>query len=358
VTSPLTSTNPGRERGPRHSRRSLLRQGVAIAITGFTLYVVFPSLARVVASWPRLLTLSPLWLLGAFAAEVASFVCTFALQRLVLRTPKWFAVATAGLAGNAVTNIMPGGDAAGAAVQFSMLETAGIDSDTAAAGLAAASLLGVGGLLALPIFTLPAVLGGAHVSRSLVHAALLGLGGFSLFVLGGVVVMSTDRPLEAFGRFVQWLWNKVPGRRRKTTGLGVRLLRQRDSIVSTLGRNWRRAVLSVGGRLGLDYLCLLGALRATGSNPRPWLVLLAYSAAGIIAWVPVTPGGLGVVEASLSGLLVLAGVDAGSAFVATLAYRLASYWFPLFAGGVAYALFRRRYGPPRLGSPSAAKPSS
>jgi uncharacterized protein (TIRG00374 family) len=84
-------------------------------------------------------------------------------------------------------------------------------------------------------------------------------------------------------------------------------------------------------------------LHATGSQPRPSLVLLAYAATGILALVPITPGGLGIVEASLSGLLVLAGVPGAEAFVATLAYRLASYWLPLLAGLVAYLLFRRRY---------------
>ena len=87
-----------------------------------------------------------------------------------------------------------------------------------------------------------------------------------------------------------------------------------------------------------------GPCRATGSQPRIWLVLLAYSAAGIIALFPITPGGLGIVEASLSGLLVLAGVNGRSAVVATLAYRSAPYWLPTIAGTVAYGLFRRRYG--------------
>jgi uncharacterized protein (TIRG00374 family) len=59
--------------------------------------------------------------------------------------------------------------------------------------------------------------------------------------------------------------------------------------------------------------------------------------------IPITPGGLGIVEASLSGFLVLAGVDSGAAVLATLAYRLASYWLPLLAGPVAYAAFKRRY---------------
>ena len=50
--------------------------------------------------------------------------------------------------------------------------------------------------------------------------------------------------------------------------------------------------------------------------------------AGVIGLVPITPGGIGIVEASLAGFLVLAGLDGAQAVLATLAYRLASYWLP------------------------------
>jgi len=85
-------------------------------------------------------------------------------------------------------------------------------------------------------------------------------------------------------------------------------------------------------------------------------VLLAYSAAGIVTLFPVTPGGLGIMEASLSGLLILAGVRVGDAFLATLAYRIASYWLPLLTGPPAYLLFRHRYGrpAPRRATPGEA----
>jgi uncharacterized protein (TIRG00374 family) len=59
--------------------------------------------------------------------------------------------------------------------------------------------------------------------------------------------------------------------------------------------------------------------------------------------IPLTPGGLGFVEAGLVGMLILAGVGAGNATVATLAYRLVSFWLPIPVGGAGYALFRRRY---------------
>jgi uncharacterized protein (TIRG00374 family) len=318
-----------------------------LVVTGLALYVLLPSLAKVVGAWPKLATLSGLWLAIALVAEIVSFICTFGIQRIVLRTRGWFAVVTAGLAGNAVTNTLPGGDAAGAAVQFKMLSRAGIDTDAAAGGLAASSLLNVGGLLALPILTLPAVVEGSGVNRALVDAALVGVAGFVVYVGLSVVLLETERPLRAVGRAAQWLWNKLRRHRPPLVGLEDRLVAQRDEIRRALGQEWKKVLLLVAGRLGFDFLCLLAALRATGSEPHPWLVLVAYSAAGVIALFPLTPGGLGVVEASLSGLLVLAGVSGGRAVVATLAYRLAQYWLPTIGGAAAYVLYRRRFGAAR-----------
>ena len=334
--------------------KTIVKRAVPLAVAGAAIYLVLPALIKVLGEWPRLSVLNPVWFTVALAAEIVAFTCNFALQRLALRTRGWFAVVTAGLAGNAVTNSLPGGDAAGAAVQFSMLATAGFDTDTAVGGLTTFSLLGIGGLLALPVFALPAILVGVPVSRGLVHTALLGLGGFVLYAISGVILLRTDRPLAVLGRAAQKVWNRVTcGRRPPLTGLDTRLLAERNTIRAVLGRQWWQAVLLTAGRLGFDYACLLAVLRATGADPQPSLVLLAYSAASIIGLFPVTPGGLGVVEASLSGLLILAGTGSGHAFLATLAYRIASYWLPLLAGLPAYLLFRHRYG--RLGSHRATQ---
>jgi uncharacterized protein (TIRG00374 family) len=338
-----------------HGAKGVIGRVVALVVTGVALYVVLPSLTAVIGAWPRLAKLSWVWLVAALLAEVASFVCTFGIQRIVLRTRGWFAVVTASLTGNLVTNVVPGGDAAGAAVQFRMLERVGIDPDAAAGGLTASSLLGVGGLLMLPILTLPAVLGGSHVNHALVNTALIGVAGFVVYIGLGILLLETDRPLRFVGRGAQRIWNKVRRHHSPLTGFDGRLLTQRDQIRGALGREWKQVLLLVVGRLGFDFLCLLATLRATGTEPHPWLVLLAYSAAGVIALVPATPGGLGIVEASLSGLLLLAGVSGRSAVLATLAYRLAEYWLPMVAGLVAYWLYRRRYGSVRFDEPQAAR---
>src|SRR5439155_1267434 len=108
---------------------------------------------------------------------------------------------------------------------------------------------------------------------------------------------------------------------------------------STPARPWRRSAR----RPDFNYLALLAALRAVGAAPRPSLVLLAYAAAKLLGLIPLTPGGLGFVEAGLVGTLTLAGVSGPGAVAATLLYRLVAFWLPIPAGGVAYVLFRRRY---------------
>ena len=85
------------------------------------------------------------------------------------------------------------------------------------------------------------------------------------------------------------------------------------------------------------------AVRAVGSDSRALLVLLAFVTAQVLAQIPVTPGGLGFVEAGLTAMLVLAGVGAADAALATFAYRLASYWLPLPAGAAAWGIHAWRY---------------
>lgn len=332
-----TSTTPGLP------WRALLRRSVAVIVAGVAIYLVFPALLDVFSAWPRLATLEPAWFAVAALAELLHFLCTFSLQRIALRTKAWFSVVTSQLAGNSISLIIPGGAAAGAAVQFRMLEQSGLDSTDTVGGLTAFSLLGIGGLFALPLFALPVILVGSPISRGLYNAVILGSLGFAVFAGLGVAVLASDWPLRVCGKGVGIVRNAIFRSRPPIEGLDETLLHQRDMIRDVLGQRWKEAVLLSAGRLGFDYLCLLAAIKATGASPRPSLVMVAYAAAGIIGLIPITPGGLGVVEASLTGFLILAGVDASSAVLATLAYRLASYWIPLVLGPFAYGAYRYRW---------------
>jgi uncharacterized protein (TIRG00374 family) len=317
---------------------------VALVVGGVSIYLLLPSLLAVFGAWPSLAHLDWPFAALVLVAECLSYVCLWELDRIALHTKQWFPVVTAQLTGNAVGRILPGGGVTASTLSASMLHRAGFDTGDSVAALAASSALQAGTTFALPLVALPAIAGGAPVDRGLTKALYLGAAALVLLLAFGALVFTTDRPLELVGRAAQWVLNKTVRRNDPISGLDKQLLAYRDFVRGTLGRNWKGAVLAGAGTAAFDYLALLCALRAVGADPRPSLVLLAYTAAEALALVPLTPGGLGFVEAGLTGTLKLAGVPAADAFAATLLYRIVSYWLPLPAGGVAYLLFRRRYG--------------
>jgi uncharacterized protein (TIRG00374 family) len=316
-----------------------------LVLTAISLYLVFPSLLQVLSAGPKLTRLEPVWFVAMLVAEAASFACLWFLQRLSVRTHDLYAIATSQLAGNAFGRIVPGGGATAGALQYRMLVQSGIPGARAASGLTASSLLVFAVLLALPLFAIPAVLRGAvSTDNQLVRAAIIGLIVFGAMFAVGAALIATDKPLCDIAGFAQRVRNRLLRRRTPLTDLPGRVVAERDLIVTVLGERWWEALLATIGRWFFDYLALLAALAAVGATPRPTLVLLAFVSAQVLAQIPLTPGGLGFVEAGLTGTLALAGVHGGPAVLASLAYRLASYWLPLPAGLVGWLLHRRRYG--------------
>jgi uncharacterized membrane protein YbhN (UPF0104 family) len=327
-------------------RSPLLKRIILIALTGVSLYLVAPSLIEIFSTAPRVAKLEVHWLVLMALLEAASIWCVLALQRICLAGAPWRAVIASQLAGNAVAKVAPGGGAAGAGLQYRMLVESQIPGATAGAGLAAANLLTFATLLALPVLTVPAFVAGLPVDRGLVRAALLGAGLFVALAAVGGILLASDRALALVGGVVEHARNWVLRRRAPLEGLPRRLVAERNRALGVIGPRAREALLAAVLRWLLDYCALLLALAAVGAEPRPSLVLLAFAGAQVLAMIPLTPGGLGFVEAGLTGLLVLAGVNAADAALATLAYRLVSYWLPLPVGGVALLVHRRSRVPP------------
>jgi uncharacterized protein (TIRG00374 family) len=315
---------------------------VALFVALIGLYVVWPSLVAVFGSVGELAHVNPIWFVVMAGLEAASFGCMWLLIGLCLGSRRYFLIGTSQIAGNAISRVVPGGNAVGAAMQYRLLVGGGMESTLIATGLTAASLINFATLLALPVLSMPAILGGVAVNRGLARAAWLGVGAFILLVSGGAVLLLADRPIEWTGRTIERLRNAILRRRAPISGLADRLTHERDTVRATLGKNWGQAILRSAGNVLFDYLALLAALEAAGSRPRASLVLLAYAGALVLSMIPITPGGLGFVEAGLAAMLVLAGVPGAQATLATLAYRLVSYWGPVAAGPIAYAFYRRR----------------
>jgi uncharacterized protein (TIRG00374 family) len=311
-----------------------------LVVTGISLYLVAPTLLDTLGSWRSLEEIGLYWFPAMAALQGAALASLWELQRLALRMRAWRPVIASQLAGNALAKVAPGGGAMGAALQYRMLVQAGVREGQAVSALTAVNLLTFAVVLALPVFAIPSFIRGS-VSRSLIEATVVGLVVFLLLAAAGAAGLALDGPLAWIGRTVQRVRNRLRRGSPPVTGLPDRLLRERDRILAALGPRWKRALLAAIGRWGFDYATLLAALAAVGSTPRAGLVLLAFCAAQVLAQIPITPGGLGFVEAGLTATLALAGVGAGDAVLATFAYRLFSYWLPLPLGFVGLALQRR-----------------
>jgi uncharacterized membrane protein YbhN (UPF0104 family) len=315
-----------------------------LAITGVSLYLVAPSVLDTLASWRNIDRFGAGWLAAMLVAQTAAIASMWALQHIAIAVARWPAVISSQLAGNALSKVAPGGGAVGSALQYRMLVAAGVPPRPVVSGLTVTNILTFAVVLALPVLALPALIRGS-VHRTLVEAAVVGLIAFAVLAALGAVVFALDGPLLWVGRTAQRIRNRLRRKSPPLETLPARLLRERDRILATLGPRWHRALLATVARWGFDYLSLVAALAAVHDEPRPALVLLAFCAAQLLTQIPVTPGGLGFVEAGMTAMLTLAGVGPGNAVLATFAYRLFSYWLPMPVGLVAWLWHRRRYEP-------------
>jgi uncharacterized membrane protein YbhN (UPF0104 family) len=117
-------------------------------------------------------------------------------------------------------------------------------------------------------------------------------------------------------------------------------------------RDWR--LLGSVGYWFLDNLCLFTCFVAYGHTPALPAVVMAYLVGMLANSIPI-PGGLGVVEGGLVGMLLLYGERPASVVLAAvITYRAISLWIPSIVGGVAFLGLRREIGKPLLKTSNAA----
>jgi uncharacterized protein (TIRG00374 family) len=105
-----------------------------------------------------------------------------------------------------------------------------------------------------------------------------------------------------------------------------------------------------------DCACLACAIHAAG-QPVPWSgLLLAYAAGAAAGSTGLTPGGFGLVEATLTAALVAAGMNTSAALTSVLAYRLVNFWMILLGGGVTLIFLRIRGSRARVFPRAEARP--
>ena len=327
--------------GPTVGR--MVRKGIPWILGGGIIYLLAPSILGVLAASNELVEIDWWWLVALVAAQVLVLYLTWVLQRLLIHddvhgSPSLPLIASTQLVGNAVATAAPFGGAAGTAAQVRALQRRGVDPRRATSGILTFSLLQVASVGALAVIGPIMVLFGVAVPATLAKTALLGCGALVLITGLLVLVLRTDRAVDWIGAAV----GKVVPRHKKR--IIVTLRRERRHLRRALSGTHRAPkVLGVAlARSIADYLCLLAAVAAVTPTPNPALVLLAFVAAAVLRMLPLTPGGLGPVEAALIPLLAAAGLTNSGAVLATLAYRMASLWLPLL-GAIPGVWWLRRH---------------
>ena len=330
---------------------------MALTVTGIGLYVVAPSLLSAFGAWPQLAEVRLRWFVLLAVLEAGSFAALWWLTRLALEPHVdaqevdedgasrvgWGTVATAQLAGSAASKVVPGGAATGGVVQARLLIQAGEPAAAVASALTGVGLITTAVLLLLPVLTVPALLIGPPPAEQLQLGLLVSLIVAVVIVAVGVVVLTWPRVLTSTGRLVGHVLHQI---RPAMTAESVasQLSAQRARVVAAFqGRWWLAVVLAAANRM-FDYAALVAALAAFGVHARPSEVLLAFVVAQALTLVPITPGGLGFVESGLTALLVVIGVPVDVSVIATLLYRLVSYWLPIPIGALAWAGWRLHAG--------------
>ena len=345
------------------SGRALVRRwgwrAVGLAVTGAGLYLVAPSLLTMFGAWPQLAGVAVRWFVVLAVLETCSFAALWWLTRIALApvpsdaptgdghvqaVPKlgWGTTATAQLAGNAASKVLPGGAATGGVVQAKVLISAGQPAGTVASGLTAVSLLGTAVLLLLPVLTIPALIIGPPPARQLQLGLVVSVILAAAIVAIGVTALTWPRVVAVVGRGIGRTVHLV---RPAVTPEGVAntLLAQRDRIAAAFETHWWRATFAAAANRMFDYAALVAALVAFEAHVRPAEVLLAYVVAQAFTIIPITPGGVGFVDAGLTTLLVLVGVPADTALIGVLLYRLFSFWLPIPLGALAWTGWRTTY---------------
>jgi uncharacterized protein (TIRG00374 family) len=299
-------------------------------------YAVLPQIAGARRSVRLLSGISPLWLVVGVLAEALSLLAYARLTQVTLdvREVPYRQLLRIDLATLAVSHVVPAGSAVGVGLGYQLLTKVGVPPAKALSGKAlqtVGSAVVLNLLLAVSLLTALVFYGGNPLYLPVALAGLV------LLVIAGVASFLLVRDERAVAEVAMRLARPVP----KLDPASVRrLLAALSSTLRRLSADpafLRRSVGWAAANWLLDAMSLWAFVRAFDHSLGIVGLLVAYGLANVAAALPITPGGLGVVEGVLVPTLVAFGTPAAIAVLAVIAYRLASFWVPIPVGFASYA---------------------
>lgn len=275
------------------------------------------------------------WLLPALFCEAASVLSFVVVQQRLLAAagiaPPVRPLTGVTLASQAMTSSLPGGAAVAAVYGFRWYRRFGADGAVAGWALVGTS---VAAALSLALLATIGLIISSEEGASLdLVPAVVGV--LVITAVIGVLFMY-ERPLVTVTRATLRLTKRLFGHPRGDHEPWVARVLERVAVV--------RLTTGQGGGLVwwafcnwlLDCTCFGFAFLAIGAGV-PWKgLLLAYGAGQLAANLPITPGGLGAVEGSITIALSYFGGGTTADISAVLMYRLMSFWLILVVGWAAW----------------------
>ena len=275
------------------------------------------------------------WLVIAVVAESCSMLSFTALQKRLLAAGGLdvglgpLVIIT--LAGNAMANSLPGGGAFASVFAYRQFRRKGADE-----ALATWTLVAVTGLTAVTLAALAAVglaiAGDSGLAGGLAPLLVIlvagPVAGIAILLHPQLLAYLLTPPLRLVQKWLPWP-------RRPADEFMANAVRRLQAVTPRL-QDWLIALGWAAGNWAADCTCLVSAFLAVGATVPTRALLLAYGAAQTAANLPVTPGGLGVVEGSLTVALVAFGGSTAATVAAVLLYRVLSFWVLLPIGWTAW----------------------
>ena len=340
MPSPAIEGQPGRG-------RKILRTAASAALIAATFGFAIPRFASYRSVWASVHAMTwPHSLLVATAAA-ASMTSYWITIRAVLPRLKLRQAAAVNLGSNAVASTLPAGGALAMGVSWAMLSSWALSTADYVLYTLVTGIWNVFTLLGMPVLALLAMATATRPDAVLITAAAIGLAVLAAMVTGlGLLLRSPAFALRA-GHALQRLLASACrlARRPPPADAAGSLSGFRDRAGALLAaRGWRITAATVASYLTL-WLALLACLRGTGLSQAqiPWQTsLAAFAFIRLLTALPITPGGLGVTELGLVGILATGAGPAASVQVtaAVLLYRAVTYLPPIPLGALACLTWR------------------
>jgi uncharacterized protein (TIRG00374 family) len=332
---------------------------------GLAVHLVLPEISGLERSARLVAGAAPPLVCAAFLAEVASEACyaellgrsvAAALRRgTSVRSRNrrglgpWFMLRLT-VCGYGAAHVLPGGGAAAATVTYGALRARGVDRRAVGLAVAAVSGLVYGALGvmlsgSLLYMLVRGDLTPAEAALTLVAVVLVVMASFA-----GYVAYSRPRAARRMLGDIVYQAVRIVRRqygRRETDELVDRLADRLGEELRSLRRQIHSRPLEVLGWCFLafgywafDALCLILVFLALGVPVGAGELLVAYGIATAAGALPLTPGGIGVFEATMLATLAVFGVGSEAA-IPVLGYRLFNFWLPIPLSAILYPTLRK-----------------